>query len=110
MDFFIKHGDDLLGTELINQQRTPGDIENITKIVHHRTKIRPDNVGGEDGNEDIFNRDWTKINTRNNVIDLKTGEIVEFSAGHRNTVGLPVNYNPDAKCKRFNEFLKSELG
>ena len=37
---FHKHGDDLLGTELINQQRTPGDIENITKIVHHRTKIR----------------------------------------------------------------------
>ncbi len=106
---YVKNGDDLLGTELDKQQRSTSDIETIIKIIHHRTKIRPDEVVEEDGDESIFDRDWAKINTKNKVIDLKTGEVLEFSPEHRNTISLPVNYNPDAKCEKFNEFLKSSL-
>ena len=83
--------------------------EMVSSLVDS-TKIRPDEIDTGDGNESLFDRDYTKIQVRNKVLDIVTKEILDFSHEFRNTVAFDVTYDKDAKCTRFNEFLNSITG
>jgi P4 family phage/plasmid primase-like protien len=49
------------------------------------------------------------INVRNGMIDWAAGTLVPHSPDHRSTVQLPVDYNPDAQCPQFEEFIAQVL-
>jgi putative DNA primase/helicase len=54
---------------------------------------------------DRFDTDPRKINCRNGVVDLATGELEEHKPRQNVIKQARVNYNPDAKCPRFDRFL-----
>jgi putative DNA primase/helicase len=47
------------------------------------------------------------FNVQNGTIDLRTGELSEHNPSHMNSKIAPVEYNPDAQCKRFLRFMAS---
>lgn len=54
----------------------------------------------------IFDNDPSLLNVLNGTIDLKTGKLMEHSHENLITKLIPIMYNPDAKSKTFNKFLK----
>ena len=46
---------------------------------------------------------------RNGVLDLRTIELHEHSPRWKYTIGIPHEFNPDAKCRRFNKFIDEIL-
>ena len=103
---FHKHGEDLVLTKM--QEDGLGEYKHlIFDIVKDLTKIRPDEIDTSDGSENLFDRDFTKLQTKNKVIDMTTDEIFEFSPEFQNTVAFNVIYDENAKCPRFEKFLSS---
>lgn len=49
------------------------------------------------------------INVRNGMIDWRTRELLPYNPEYRSTVQLPVDYDPDAACPRFDQFLADVL-
>ncbi len=49
------------------------------------------------------------INVRNGMIDWRSGNLLPHKPEYLSTVQLPVEYNPDAKCPRFDKFLSDVL-
>lgn len=55
---------------------------------------------------DAFDADPSKINCRNGLVDLKTGELIPHSAAHMVTKSTAVDYNPAAKAPTWEKFLE----
>lgn len=51
--------------------------------------------------------DW--INFRNGMLRWRTGELVEHDSSFKSTVQIPHNWNPDATCPLFDEWLDQRL-
>ncbi|OBH75932.1 hypothetical protein A5681_09850 [Mycobacterium scrofulaceum] len=49
------------------------------------------------------------INVRNGLVDWRTGTLTPHTPEHLGTVQLPVDYDPAAKCPRFEQFIKDVL-
>lgn len=45
------------------------------------------------------------INTRSGMVDWRTGRVLPHDPSYLSTVQLPVEYDPDAKCPRFDEWV-----
>lgn len=54
---------------------------------------------------DEFDADPSKINCKNGLVDLKTGELVPHSAAHMVTKSTAVDYNPAARSPTWERFL-----
>lgn len=50
------------------------------------------------------------LNVRNGTIDLETGGLMEHSPEHYLTRCLPIEFNHEAECPRWREFLASIMG
>lgn len=46
------------------------------------------------------------LNCLNGTIDLQSGELLPHQQAHYNTKMIPVEYNPDAQCPKWIEFLE----
>jgi P4 family phage/plasmid primase-like protien len=49
------------------------------------------------------------INFKNGMLEWPTGKLLEHSPDYKSTVQLPHNWNPDAKCPRFDSWLSERL-
>ena len=54
---------------------------------------------------EVFDRDPMLLNVLNGTLDLRTGQIRDHSPDDLITKLAPVEYDPDAKCPRFDDFL-----
>lgn len=63
-------------------------------------------VQGKTTRDIKFNERLNLICVENGVLDLNTGELVNFSPDFYLTVKIPVKYNPEAKCPRIDKFLR----
>jgi putative DNA primase/helicase len=57
-----------------------------------------------------FDADPMLLNVLNGTIDLKTGELREHDRENMITRMIPVEYDPDAMCPRWQEFLEMVTG
>jgi putative DNA primase/helicase len=53
-----------------------------------------------------LNKDDTTINVKNGLLNWKTGELKKHTHKHLSTIQIPVDYDPKAKCPKFDEFLE----
>jgi putative DNA primase/helicase len=58
---------------------------------------------------DELDRDPWLINCQNGTLDLRTGKLKAHDPADRISKAVPVNYEPDAPCPRFEQFLKETL-
>ena len=59
---------------------------------------------------DAFDASPDLLNCRNGVVDLRSGRLIEHSAGQRFTYCLPVEYDPAADWTQWEEFLHGVVG
>lgn len=60
--------------------------------------------------EDIeWNSNPNHFCVANGILDLKTGELLDFDSGAYLTLESPIVYDPDAKCQAIWDFLKTTL-
>jgi len=52
-----------------------------------------------------FGQSGPQVCVGNGVVDIETGEMSEFNPNYYFQSRLPVEYDPDAECPRFEEFL-----
>ena len=60
------------------------------------------------GMEELDRDPWL-INCQNGTVDLRTGKLKDHDPADRITKIVPVDYDPDAPCPRFEQFLKETL-
>src|SRR5829696_573255 len=60
------------------------------------------------GMEELDRDPWL-VNCRNGTLDLRTGKLKGHDPDDRITKIVPVDYDPDAPCPRFKQFLKEAL-
>lgn len=53
-----------------------------------------------------FDAQTTHINCANGIVDLRTGELSPHTSSAMHSQITPYNYNPDAQCPQFLNFLK----
>ncbi|RDY67300.1 hypothetical protein DXT76_19595 [Halobacillus trueperi] len=53
-----------------------------------------------------LNEDSSHINLKNGLLKWKTGEIKDHTPDQLSTIQIPVTYDPEATCPKFDEFLK----
>jgi len=57
-----------------------------------------------------FDKNPDIINCKNGVVNLQTGDIEPHSRTQRFTYCIPVNYNPEAVCEEWIEYLSGVVG
>jgi putative DNA primase/helicase len=62
-------------------------------------------AGGYVDRED-FGQSGSSVCVVNGVVDIETGEVSDFSPGYNFRSRLPVEYDPEAECPQFREFLE----
>lgn len=67
-------------------------------IFHHRDLYQLEGEPTEDF-----------INFRNGMLDWRTGELLSHDPSYLSTVQIPLEWDPDAQCKAFEEWLESIL-
>src|ERR671917_1169796 len=60
------------------------------------------------GMEELDRDPWL-VNCQNGTLDLRTGRLKDSTPADRITKVVPVDYDPDAPCPRFKQFLKETL-
>src|ERR687897_1428947 len=60
------------------------------------------------GMEELDRDPWL-INCQNGTLDLRTGKLKDHDPADRITKIVPADYDPDAPCPRFEQFLKETL-
>ena len=58
---------------------------------------------------DKFDNEEYKVNLKNCIFNFKTGESTEHTPNYLSRVKIPVFYNPESKCPRFDKFLSDSL-
>ncbi|MFA1609868.1 phage/plasmid primase, P4 family [Halobellus rubicundus] len=53
-----------------------------------------------------FGQSGSSVCVANGVVDIETGEMSDFSPGYNFRSRLPVEYDPEAECPQFREFLE----
>ncbi|NRT79271.1 DNA primase family protein [Clostridium beijerinckii] len=53
-----------------------------------------------------MNTNKNLINLQNGMFDIETFELIPHSYEYYSTIQIPVEYNPDAECPRFRQFLE----
>ena len=79
---------------------TTSQINEIEGLVRIRTAIIPDGT-----DEDVFNRDASKVVLENGTYDLERGELVDHSPDHMATIRHPIAYDATAECPVFDGAL-----
>ncbi|KFM21363.1 phage-plasmid primase P4 family protein [Marine Group I thaumarchaeote SCGC AAA799-B03] len=75
-------------------------INEIKGIIRDETGYIP---------HDEFDKEEYKMNLKNKTINLKTGKVSDHSPDYLSRVKIPVFYNAEAKCPRFEKFLSDSL-
>jgi putative DNA primase/helicase len=60
------------------------------------------------GMEELDRDPWL-INCQNGTVDMRTGKLKDHDPADRITKIVPADYDPDAPCPRFKQFLKETL-
>jgi putative DNA primase/helicase len=68
----------------------------MLEVVKHKTAV----------SVDWFDRNLWLLGVTNGVIDLKTGNLLPHDRKHLITMLCPTAYDPEAKCPRWEQFLK----
>ena len=58
----------------------------------------------------FFDKQKTKLNCLNGVVDLETGQLNERTSDDLHTKVIGTNFNPQAKCPYFDKFIKEVFG
>ena len=58
----------------------------------------------------FFDKQKTKLNCLNGVVDLETGQLNERTSDDLHTKVIATNFNPQAKCPNFDKFIKEVFG
>ncbi len=105
---FYKSGKYRTGGEEIIQKRTRKLAKNIK--LHHINEIKGI-IRDETGyvSPDDFDKDSHIINTKQGLFDLKKGIMRDHSPDYLSRVQVPVHFDPNAICPRFEKFLDSSL-
>lgn len=87
--------------ELLNKwAKTSASTKGIDNILKE-AKTTP----GINANAREFDTDPWLLNCQNGTIDLRTGELLSHTPEHGITKLAPIDYNPDAVCPRWDQFL-----
>ena len=78
------------------------EINEIVNIIKDTTLIIND-----EGSEDIFDKDHTKLILKNGTYDFKKNKFIDHDPENLALIKHPVFYNPDAICPKFDAFLSS---
>jgi putative DNA primase/helicase len=68
----------------------------MLEVVKHKTAV----------SVDWFDRNLWLLGVTNGVIDLKTGKLLPHDRKHLITMLCPTTYDHEAKCPRWEQFLK----
>jgi len=79
--------------------------QNTTRIKAMLTEAKPYLAVGMDE----LDRDPWLVNCENGTLDLRTGKLKDHDPADRITKIVPVEYDPEASCPRFLQFLKETL-
>jgi len=58
---------------------------------------------------ELFDRDNHMLNVKNGTINLKTGELMPHRREDMITRLIPIEYDPEAKCPRWDQFLREVM-
>ncbi len=105
---FYKNGVYKMGGEYIIQKRSRKLAKNV-KISHIREikAIIQDETGY--ALRDEFDAEECVSNLKNGIFNLKTGTFQEHSPNYLSRVQIPIYYDENASCPRFDRFLKTSL-
>jgi len=105
---FYAHGIYREGGEEIISKRSRKLMNNI-KLNHIREILGI--IRDETGyvSHDEFDKESFMVNMTNYVYNLKTGEKTEHSPKYLSRDQIPIYYDPDAACPRFDKFLSTSL-
>lgn len=78
------------------------DIAEIISIIEDKTKIL-----SEDGNQDIFDREYTKIILKNGYFDLDVMRFMPHDSTIFALIKHPIFYDDTVECPKFDKFLDS---
>lgn len=91
-------------TELLRGRYRGSHATNTEHVVHRRVgRIDADPV------RDYINLRGDETGAGGGMLDWRTGELHPWSPDHLSTVQLPVAWNPEATCPRFDAFLSQVL-
>ena len=57
-----------------------------------------------------FDKQKTKLNCLNGIVDLETGQLNQRTSDDLHTKVIGTNFNPQAKCPNFDKFIKEVFG
>ena len=105
---FYKNGVYREGGEYIIQKRCRKLVENVR--IHHIREVKAI-IQDETGymSRDEFDVDEYIVNLKNGIYNFKTCVFEEHTPDYLSRVQIPIYYDPNATCTRFNKFLKSSL-
>lgn len=96
------------GGEYVIQKKSRKLVDNV-KLNHIREikGIIADETGYRDRDE--FDTDENIQNLKNGIYNLKKGTFGEHTPDYLSRVQIPIYYDPNAKCPRFEKFLETSL-
>jgi len=84
----------------LNEYATIHNINEIVEGVKRSTYI----------SRSEFTKNDNLVALKNGILDLSTMQVIDFSPDFIFTSKMNVEYNPDAECPNFLEFLKQKVG
>ena len=78
-----------------NKCQNPARVKAVLELLQSSVAVLPDD----------FNRDGHLFNCRNGTLDLKTMTLLDHNRDHRITFSSGWDYDPDAKCPKFEAFI-----
>jgi len=87
--------------ELIPEKKiSTGVVNQIKNFIRRETYVR----------REKFDNPRHLLNLKNGLLDLREGKFIDHTPEHISTTQLPVEYDPNADCPRFKEWLIETVG
>jgi putative DNA primase/helicase len=102
----IEFGEELM--EYARRCESVRGIEAVVKVARSLDQLDAGNLNVDD-NEKLWNPYPHLLGVPNGVVDLRTGELREGTPGDRITVQTVIDYDPNAECPRWEQFVKEVL-
>jgi P4 family phage/plasmid primase-like protien len=78
----------------------------VTDTIRRLASILARTEGKYFKEEDVLKQDW-KINLKNGLLNTKNWKLESHTPEYFSTVQVPFNYEPEAECPEFLEFIKT---
>ena len=89
---------DILHEAIPNVWKTSYDKEYMAAL---RLSVQP---------VEAMNQNRSFLNLKNGMLNIETMELVDHKPSFYSTIRIPIEYRPDAKCPRFEQFLHEIMG